>query len=82
MKFKIGDVVRKKAGHGFIGEPLVCLIPDVAENQELEPCFCDNEGCVEWTTIWAIGDDGKPLDGSPVCHVGECGMELVGRNNE
>lgn len=80
MRFRVGDVVRKKPGYGFVGEPLICVIPDTEENREPEPCWCDDNTCIEWPTLWALGDDGKPLDGPAVCHVGECGMELVSRN--
>ena len=74
---KIGDKVRKKPNAGFIGEPLVCVIPDVRENQDPPPCFlCDNPDCNEWPTLWALDAEGKPF-GPGVCHVSECELEPV-----
>ena len=80
MKFSIGDRVTKKAGHGFVGEPLTCVIPDVSENHELGmPCFCPDKNCREWPTLWVIDHMGRTT--GAVYHVGECGMELLERKD-
>lgn len=67
-----GDIVRKKANAGFIGEELIiCLHPE-ANNA---PCMlnCGDDNCLEWADCEII-IDGKSIN--DFCyHVSECEME-------
>lgn len=75
-KRNVGDIVRKKANAGFIGEPLVIKLVDI--DPDYLPydnyCFvCDDGDCREWTNCEIIMD-GKPT-GEYCYHVSECEME-------
>ena len=74
MRFNIGDRFTKKAGAGFVGEPLpLCLIPDLPENHTPEPCFlCNDEQCVEYPTLYVLDTDGN-IEGE-FYHCSECQM--------
>lgn len=75
---EIGDKVKKKKNAGFVGEELICVIPDVPENQSADiwPCFvCADEACKEWATLWVLVDN-KPA--GAVCHVSDCQLEKIG----
>jgi len=73
---KIGDKVKKRAGAGFVAEQVICIIPDVPENQDPDPCLiCDDEKCKEWTTLYVINNDDM-IDGHAY-HVSDCQLELV-----
>jgi hypothetical protein len=78
MKRHIGEIVRKKANAGFIGEVLTIKLVDI--DLEYGPvehnCFvCNDNDCVEWINCEVIRD-GKPT-GQYVYHVSECEMETI-----
>jgi len=70
---RIGDQIIKVANAGFVGEPLVCTIPDLPENHEFEPCLmsCGDPECKERVTLYVIE---APNQFAPVYHVSECQM--------
>jgi hypothetical protein len=73
----VGDVVRKKANAGYVGEELVVRIVDLENNIKHPPyswcmCDCGDNKCKEWTNVEALRD-GKVIG---YCyHVSECQME-------
>jgi hypothetical protein len=76
MKRKVGDIVKKKAGAGFVGEELIIKLADVDPGWPPfeNGCFvCNKRGCGEWVNCELISD-GKPT-GTYVFHVSECEME-------
>lgn len=77
MKYKPGHKFAKKAGAGFVGEPLpFCMIAD-DQGDEHEPCFlCEDPECVEWPNCYVLNEAGEKL--GLICHVSECQMLPVG----
>lgn len=76
MKFEVGAKFKKAEGAGFVGESLVCLIPDIEDNQMTEPCFmCDDPECREYPTLFILGDNDEVL--GSCYHVSECQMEPI-----
>ena len=84
----IGDIVRKKAHAGFVGEELTIKLLDLEEDWKIkhpyqkpyEDCchydwMCQDKDCREWTTCEIIVD-GKPT-GNCCYHVNECQMEDI-----
>jgi hypothetical protein len=68
-----GDIVKKQAGAGFVGESSLVFLPEI-NPEDLEPCFlCDDEDCQEWPTVYQCDAAGKLL-GGVACHVSECQM--------
>lgn len=64
------DIVIKKAGAGFIGEPLIIQLSESFEHCLLN---CGDSHCKEWTNCEMIIDN-KPSN--KYCyHVSECEME-------
>jgi hypothetical protein len=74
MRHKPGHLFAKKAGAGFVGEPLPrCVIGPAEENVELSPCLlCTDPACIEWPNCYVLGPDDKPIGG--LYHVSECQM--------
>jgi len=73
-----GDVVRKVPGAGFVGESLVCRIPDYFGDIP-EPCFASlhrgepDDECMEWPNLEVLDANGDVV--GHCCHVAECEME-------
>jgi len=77
VKFQVGSRFAKKAGAGFIGEALpLCLIPDLEENRDPEPCLvCDDVSCLEYPTCYILDVEGKVY--GALYHVSECQMQVL-----
>lgn len=75
---KPGDIVRKTADSGFVGDAGGLWR---IEAQGAEPCLgfngCEDVECQEWATLWEIGPDGLPT-GRAAFHVSECEMVDAG----
>lgn len=73
---RVGEIVRKKANAGFVGEELVIRLVDFTPSEQYSrgcPCFlCDDPKCFEWANVEVL-EDGKVI--GYCCHVLECEME-------
>ena len=75
MKLIPGQVFRKRAFAGFVGEPLTCRIPTNADlDHERGPCMaeCGDPGCIEWANVEVL-EEGEPVGW--VYHISECEAE-------
>ena len=70
-KRKVGDWVWLKPNAGFVGDSHLAIAQ--IQDDGNAPCpLCDDENCVEWSTLHTECDaDGQR---SMLCHVSECEM--------
>jgi len=74
---QLGDIVKKRAGAGYVGESLVIkLVHFDLDYPATDPCFlCDDSACKEWPNVLVMVDGKETED---YCyHVSECEMEDV-----
>ena len=79
---KPGDLVRRKAGSGFLAnsEPTLVRIPvDADPEEETGPCLlgCGDPECQEWANLEVIEDGYAPVRDPYLYHISECQMEDV-----
>jgi hypothetical protein len=70
-----GEIVQKRAGAGFKGDPmLVKVIYHLYEDEQAEPCWCDDPDCRCFANVEIMTVDGRST-GEYVYHVSECQMD-------
>lgn len=69
-----GDVVRKVANAGFVGQPLIIELPrDIPNNTDYCMLSCGDDRCTEYANVYVLDDSGKRI--GECYHVSECQME-------
>ncbi len=74
----IGEVVKRKAGSGFVGSSLPEFVKIPTDPKEVDYCMlsCGDSECKEYANLEVVKEDGSPT-GEYLYHISECQMETA-----